>query len=86
METIVNTQKKLEHIHFETLDWKSALQFIDDEVHFIHQLVGSYSFEPNTPNLFESLQKFKWQISEIKKKLKIYKIQSVNTKEIWEEY
>ncbi len=55
-------EKELKEIHLDILDWKSSLQFIQREIHFINQLLNSYVFEPNTPNLFERLQEYKEQI------------------------
>lgn len=49
---------KMEDLHWETQQWKSDLQFVHDEVMFIEQLLQSYVFEPNTPNLFERLQDY----------------------------
>ncbi len=53
---------KVDGMHREVLHWKSCLQFIQDELTFIKQLLNSYVFEPNTPNLFERLQDYKAQI------------------------
>ena len=52
----------LKNLHFETLEWKSNLQFIQGEVNFINQLLHSYVFEPTTPNLFEKLQEYREKI------------------------
>lgn len=62
MKTIHETEARLKDFHFEMLTWKSSLQFIEGEIKFINQLLNSYVFEPNTPNLFERLQEFKKQI------------------------
>ena len=59
------TEKQLKHIHFVTLEWKSSLEFIKGEIQFIQQLLNSYVFEPNTPNLFERLEEYKEQLSKI---------------------
>ena len=56
------TEEKLKDIHFETIEWKSSLQFIGTEILFIKQLLKSNAFKPNTPNLFERLLEFKNQI------------------------
>ena len=50
--------RKMEDLHWETQQWKSDLQFVHDEVMFFEQLLQSYVFEPNTPNLFERLQDY----------------------------
>ncbi|WP_103864148.1 hypothetical protein [Aquimarina sp. I32.4] len=60
--TTIVSEKGLKDIHLDILEWKSNLQFIKDEAHFINQLLNSYVFEPTTPNLFERLQSFKEQM------------------------
>lgn len=52
--------------HLEAKEWKSNLLFIEAELRFIEQLIHSYVFEPNTPNLFERLEYFKIQLANIK--------------------
>ncbi|WP_299605977.1 hypothetical protein [uncultured Aquimarina sp.] len=69
MKTIHETETRLKDFHFEMLTWKSSLQFIEGEVQFINQLLNSYVFEPNTPNLFERLQEFKTQIKTVQTEL-----------------
>ncbi|WP_299431299.1 hypothetical protein [uncultured Aquimarina sp.] len=70
MTTKINTTNKdLKDIHFDTLESKSSLQFIEDEVLFINQLLHSYVFEPTTPNLFERLQEFRLEIERVKKEI-----------------
>jgi len=39
---------------------------MDDELVFIDRLLGSYVFQPNTPNLFERLQDYKNRLKETK--------------------
>lgn len=51
-------QATVEKLHFDTQKWKSAFFLMDDELVFIEQLLHSYVFEPNTPNLFERLQDY----------------------------
>ncbi|WP_074407102.1 MULTISPECIES: hypothetical protein [Aquimarina] len=63
------SDKELKEIHFDILKWKSSLRFIEGEIHFINQLLNSYVFEPTTPNLFERLQGFKQQITDIEKEI-----------------
>ena len=67
----IQTVQDLKNIHFTTLEWKSSLEFISDEAQFINQLLNSYVFEPNTPNLFERLQEFKEELSVLENDLKI---------------
>ncbi len=50
--------KKVEELHWDTRHWKSTLRFMQDEISFIDNLLQSYVFEPNTPNLFERLQDY----------------------------
>ena len=70
MKALNISETALKDIHFETLEWKSGLQFTVIEIQFIHQLLNSYAFEPNTPNLFERLQEFKEQIIAIEEEIK----------------
>ena len=51
--------KKIQELHSELLEWRSNIDFIEDEMHFIDRLLHSYVFEPRTPNLFERLEQFK---------------------------
>lgn len=60
-------EKKVEELHWEIQQWKSQLQFMDDEILFIDRLLNSYAFQPNTPNLFERLQDFKLRLEDAKK-------------------
>ncbi|MCK8520952.1 hypothetical protein M0D21_05210 [Aquimarina sp. D1M17] len=69
MTTIPSTEKELKNIHFTTLEWKSGLQFIEGEIHFMNQLLNSYVFEPNTPNLFEKLQEFKERLIKVEEEV-----------------
>lgn len=62
-----NQEKKVEELHWEIQQWKSSLQFMEDEIVFFLRLLGSYAFQPNTPNLFERLQDFKMRIEKSKK-------------------
>ena len=58
---ITNTQE----FHTTTKNWISSLQFIEDELRFIENLMCSYVFEPDTPNLFERLQDYKERVQNI---------------------
>ena len=51
--------------HAASKNWISSLQFIDDELRFIENLMCSYVFEPDTPNLFERLQNYKERVQNI---------------------
>ncbi|RTE52425.1 hypothetical protein EHW67_19810 [Arenibacter aquaticus] len=50
--------KKVGDLHWEVQQWKSLLQFMDDEYIFIERLLSSSVFKDNTPNLFERLHDF----------------------------
>lgn len=67
--------KKKEELYFECQHWKSILGFMDDEIAFIHRLLNSYVFEPNTPNLFERLQDYLDRLKKIERyKAKVSKL------------
>ncbi|TPN87466.1 hypothetical protein [Aquimarina algicola] len=65
--------KTLKDLHIETLNWKSIQHFIEDEIQFSKQLLNSYVFEPDTPNLFERLQVFKDEFADVRKKIDMLK-------------
>ena len=65
-----HTQNGQNSYHLEAKEWKSNLLFIENELHFIKQLIHSYVFEPNTPNLFERLEQYKTQLLDIKERYK----------------
>lgn len=54
----IDQARKTEELHKDCKQWKSRLNFMDDEISFINKLLNSYVFEPNTPNLFERLQDY----------------------------
>lgn len=67
----IQTRKKIE-LHSDCTHWKSTLHFIGDELIFIDNLLSSYIFEPNTPNLFERLLDYQNRLKKIKiKKAKV---------------
>ena len=70
-------EKKVELLYAESHNWKSSLFLVSDEVTFIDNLLNSYVFEPNTPNLFERLQKYQAQIKKIKER-KIVVLDSID--------
>lgn len=57
--------RKVEELHYQSNQWKSSLSFLRDELTFINQLLHSYIFEPNTPNLFERLQNYQHQLKKV---------------------
>ncbi|GGX18809.1 hypothetical protein [Aquimarina muelleri] len=71
MATEINgtSEKELKDFHLDILDWKSSIQFIETEIQFVKQLLNSYVFEPNTPNLFEKLQEFKDQMEDVENEI-----------------
>lgn len=46
----------LETLHQESRKWLSQIEFAADENTFFRNLLQSYVFEPDTPDLFEDLQ------------------------------
>jgi len=48
----------LEKFHLDSQQWKSSFHLMKDELLFIDELLHSYVFEPDTPNLFERLQDY----------------------------
>ncbi len=59
-------QNTFEKLHFDTQKWNSSFFLMKDELIFIEQLLHSYVFEPNTPNLFERLQDYLERLKHIK--------------------
>jgi hypothetical protein len=57
----------IEELHQESKKWISHLYFMADEITFFDHLLNSYVFEPDTPALFEDLQKHKDSLVESKK-------------------
>ncbi len=60
--------RKEQELQLDCRNWKSALLFTHDEITFMERLLGSYIFEPNTPNLFERLQEYQDRLKAIKQK------------------
>ncbi|MGB5203316.1 hypothetical protein [Eudoraea sp.] len=56
----------IQKLHLDTQKWKSSFSLMNDELVFIKQLLHSYIFEPNTPNLFERLQDYLERLKLIK--------------------
>ena len=57
----------IEELHEESKKWISHLKFMADEIVFFDHLLNSYVFEPDTPALFEDLQKYEGRLEESKK-------------------
>jgi len=57
----------IEELHQESKKWLSDLNFMADEIIFFDHLLNSYVFEPDTPLLFEDLQKYQGRLKESKK-------------------
>jgi hypothetical protein len=59
-----NTQEELlKAFHHDAQWWKSAIAYLENEIHFINRLLNSNAFKENTPNLFERLQQFKHELA-----------------------
>ena len=68
MNSKTRTKKDIastQEFHAASKNWISSLQFIEDELRFIENLMCSYVFEPDTPNLFERLQDYKERVQSI---------------------
>ncbi|MBT8312717.1 MAG: hypothetical protein HKP23_07815 [Flavobacteriaceae bacterium] len=63
-------QLSCSQLHAATRSWISSMRFIEDELTFIENLLHSYVFEPNTPNLFERLQDYLERLQTINKQKK----------------
>ncbi len=58
----------IEALHQESKKWISHLFFMADEIVFFDNLLDSYVFEPDTPILFEDLQKFQGRLMQSKER------------------
>ena len=58
----------VKELHWETQQWKTHFQIIEDELFFIERLLDSSAFKTNTPNLFERLQKYKLHVKQLQKR------------------
>ena len=56
--TTSDPNRKMDRLHWHIQHWKSDLQFMEDEIKFIEQLLNSNIFDSNTLNLFERLQDY----------------------------
>lgn len=56
VKTYQNT--KIEALHADCQNWKSKLKFVEVEMVFINRLLDSYVFQPNTQELFDKLQSY----------------------------
>lgn len=57
----------IEEMYQESKEWLSHLNFMADEIVFFDNLLNSYVFEPDTPSLFEDLQKYQDRLKKSKK-------------------
>ncbi len=64
---LVHRKMGIEELHEESKKWISQLNFMADEIVFFDRLLNSYVFEPDTPALFEDLQKYEGRLEESKK-------------------
>jgi len=56
----------LEKFHLDSRQWKSSFHLMKDELVFVAELLHSYVFEPDTPNLFERLQDYLARLKTVK--------------------
>ncbi|NNJ88197.1 MAG: hypothetical protein HKP53_02235 [Eudoraea sp.] len=66
-KNLVIRKMGIEELHQESKKWISHLNFMTDEMTFFDNLLNSYVFEPDTPLLFEDLQKYQERLKESKK-------------------
>ncbi|MGB5645688.1 hypothetical protein [Muriicola sp.] len=59
---LVVRKMSIEELHQESKKWISHLNFMKDEIVFFDHLLNSYVFEPDTPLLFEDLQKYEGKL------------------------
>jgi hypothetical protein len=71
----VNISMGVDGLHWESRKWISELDFSVDEVKFFTNLLKSYVFVPDTPELFEVLQEYQQELNRIDKKCKAMKKQ-----------
>jgi hypothetical protein len=67
VKQLVHRQMGIEELHEESKKWISHLNFMADEIVFFDHLLNSYVFEPDTPALFEDLQKYEGRLEESKR-------------------
>ena len=73
METInpyksFNTDKSIEELQYEMLQYKIRLEDLSYTLHFLKKIVESDVYQPQVINLFETLANFKKDIEAINKK------------------
>ncbi|MBT8280149.1 MAG: hypothetical protein KJO16_01130 [Muriicola sp.] len=73
MEEVAPNDIGLEALHRESRTWISQLDFSADEITFFDHLLHSYVFEPDTPDLFKTLQKHQRELAVSKKKCVVLK-------------
>lgn len=75
--------KEVDELHCDSKQWQSHLRLMQDELNFLHHLLNSYVFEPNTPNLFERLQDFIVRLKKARtNKLEVRKMVSQHEKDL----
>ncbi len=67
----------IEGLHWESRRWISELDFSVDEFRFFSNLLKSYVFVPDTPDLFERLAQYQQDLLNIEQKCKALKKQVV---------
>tara|TARA_R110000744_G_scaffold114950_1_gene214971 strand:- start:638 stop:1066 length:429 start_codon:yes stop_codon:yes gene_type:complete len=61
-----NHQMMMDRLHEQSLEWKSIILFMEEEIIFLEHLLHSYHFEPDTAELYERYHKYLKQLDEIK--------------------
>jgi hypothetical protein len=61
----MDKEEQLAQLHWRIQQWKSHLQFMEDEILFITRLLQSSAFKTNTPNLFERIQNYGTRIESL---------------------
>lgn len=56
--TTLSRPRKIEKLHWHIQHWKSDLQFLEDEIIFVEQLLNSNIFESNKSGMSDKLEDF----------------------------
>ncbi len=60
------TDKSVDELHYNSEIWLQNLAFFNIELDFLNELIKSYPFGNNIPNLFERIQLFLKEINTLK--------------------
>ena len=64
-----STLPKIKKLQWHAQHWESDLRYMEDEVSFVEQLLKADIYKPNTPNLFEKLQKYAARLGEFESRI-----------------